>query len=876
MQLAVAHSNLDFDSLASQLAVSKLWPDTLMVPGRTQCGNVKEFLSLYRDHLPLVDVDYIDWQSVSHVFIVDCQYAERLDEPVSKLISGGTCTYSIFDHHDLGANSLLPGARQDSIVRPAGACTTLLVDQLRQKNQLLSKFEATLLAIGIYEDSGCLTYGGTTACDAACIAYLLEQGADLAQVSTFINSKLGNEQTELLQQLIQNCRTVTSHGTRTLVASAHCERYVEGLATLTRRLLEMIAAEASVTVVFMRDRIHVVARSDSVFVDVRELIRTLGGDGHRGAASAVVKNDQLQSVVARVIAWLEEHTKRPLTAGQIMRTPARTISADLTIQEAARLMLRYNENGLVVIEGQQIEGIISKRDIDKAVHHKLEHARVKGFMGHPVITVNLDTPLNDIQALMVKHDIGRLPVLDDNGVFRGIVTRKEVLRTLFGGTQRNGKIVSMSSEKRMADWAKKLKKLDAANDWLFHEIGAIAGKLSMRAYAVGGCVRDLILDRTNFDLDFMAEGNAIVLAHALQEAYPGRFTVVAEHERFQTATLVFHADTKREVDLSTARIEFYEKPAALPTVEPSVLEQDLYRRDFTINSLAFCLNPDCYGQLIDFFDGIDDLQRKFIRILHPFSFVEDPTRIIRAVRFATRLGFQLEEETRRQAERAASLGVFDNLGGFRLKEELKLVLESPQRMDALNALESLGGGLRYLDSRLHYDRSIKAALRRANRLLARNPLKEVWIIYLGVLLSPLSSDELSAVMDRLVLSNVEREWIADGLSLLKRINASVDPDNLTAQEVYKLLHGHSDQALALAASLALPGSRVRRWIKLYLDKLRFVHVFLSGHDLLKAGFPEGPEIGNALEKLKEAKLSGKVKTAAQEMAFIKENYAQYL
>jgi tRNA nucleotidyltransferase (CCA-adding enzyme) len=352
--------------------------------------------------------------------------------------------------------------------------------------------------------------------------------------------------------------------------------------------------------------------------------------------------------------------------------------------------------------------------------------------------------------------------------------------------------------------------------------------------------------------------------------------VVAEHERFQTATLVFHADTKREVDLSTARIEFYEKPAALPTVEPSVLEQDLYRRDFTINSLALCLNPDCYGQLIDFFDGIGDLESKVIRILHPFSFVEDPTRIIRAVRFATRLGFHLEEETRRQAERAAALGVFDNLGGFRLKEELKLVLESPQRTDALNALESLGGGLRYLDNRLHYDGSIKVSMRRASRLLARNPLRQAWIVCLGVLLSALSKDDLSAVMDRLVLTNVERNWISDGLCLLQQMSASPDPDNLTPQDVYKLLHGHSDQSLALAASLAQPGSRVRRWIKLYLDKLRLVQVFLSGHDLLKAGFPEGPEIGNALERLKEAKLSGRVKTAAQELAFIKENYARYL
>lgn len=875
MQLAIAHSNLDFDSLAAQFAVSKLWPGTLIVPGRSQCSNVKEFLSLYRDKLPLAELEYIDLSAVTHVFIVDCQSLDRLEEPARKLIAGGTCTYSIFDHHQSTANSLLAGARHDSIVKPAGACTSLMVDQLRQRKEPLTAFEATLLAIGIYEDSGCLTYSGTNACDASCIAYLLDRGADLTQVATFINAKLSVEQTELLQSLIKSCRVVTKYGARTVVAWAHCDRYIEGLATLTRRLLEMIAAEAAVTAVFMRDRVHIVGRSDSRFVDMRELARAFGGDGHKGAAAAVVKGEKVEALVERIVGWLQQHTQRPLTASEIMRAPARTVSPDISVQEAGRLMLRYGEDGLVVADGQRVEGVISKRDIDKATHHNLEHAPVKGFMSRQVICAHLDTPVNDIQAMMVQNDIGRLPVVDETGAFKGVVTRREVLRTLFGGTDEEGKGISAQAQKRMVDWNAKLKNLDAANDWLFHEIGIRAAELSMKAYAVGGCVRDLWLERTNFDLDFMVEGNAIKLAHALAKAYPGRFAVVAEHERFQTATLAFYADEKREVDLSTARIEFYERPAALPTVEPSVLEQDLYRRDFTINALALCLNPRSYGQLIDYFDGIGDMQRKSIRVLHQLSFVEDPTRIIRAVRFATRLGFHLEAETRQQAERAAAMGVFDNLGGFRLKEELKLVLWSPQRMDALNLLEKLGGGLRYLDSRLSYDESMKSAMRRAQRLLARNPIDETWLVYLGILLSSLAADERKAVMERLVLSTDEMQSIADGLSLFNRMSGTAQRGAAPPQEIYRLLHGHSEQSLALAASLALPGSHVRRWIKLYLDKLRFVQVFLSGHDLIKAGFPQGPEIGDALDKLKEAKLSGKVKTVAQEMAFIKDNYRQY-
>jgi tRNA nucleotidyltransferase (CCA-adding enzyme) len=875
MQIALAHNNTDFDSLACQFAVTKLYPDARIVLGRSVAGNLREYLSLYRDSLPLVEMPYVDPMSVTHAFVVDCQQAERLDDAARKLITQGGVPYTVFDHHEPDPHGLLARAGPDSIVRPAGACTTLLVEKLLAQNISLSQFEATLLAIGIYEDSGCLTYGGTTAIDARCVAYLLEQGADLRQVSSFINSKLDPEQAQLLQTLVNSALTVTVCGARLVVATTVSAKYVDGLSTITRRLLEVVTGEAAVALVRMRDRVHIVGRSDTAQINMREALKAFGGGGHPGAASAVVKHGNPNELAQAVISRLQQESEPELTARQIMRSPVRTIRLETTMEEAARLMLRYEEDGLVVIANDEIVGVVSKRDIDKALHHRLGHAPVKGFMSHPVITVEPQTGLSVIQQLMIKKDIGRLPVVDAAGKLSGIVGRREVLCTLFGGTVPNGTHSNVPVEKRIVHVQEKLRALEPMTDWLLRELGAVATGQGMLAYAVGGCVRDLFLGRQNFDLDFVIEGNAIQLAYALESAYPGRFEVAATHDRFQTATLFYYGSVRREVDLSTARTEFYERPAALPTVEASVLEQDLYRRDFTINALAVNLSPGEYGDVVDFFDGTGDLQQKLIRVLHQFSFIEDPTRIIRAVRFAARLHFQIEDNTRAQAARAIAMGTFDNLGGFRLKEELKIMLEAPERLQALDLLNELGGGLRYLAADLVFNRSVRISMRRAERLLRRHPLTDAWIVYLGTLLASLSAAGLETVMERLSLATDERLWIRSGVALVNELGNDGDEVSRRSSWIYEILHGHADQTLAIAASLAVPGSLVRRWIKLYLDELKTVRIFISGNDLMKLGFPQGPQIKEALLKVHQAKLDGELKTEAQELEFVYRHYPQY-
>lgn len=869
LELALCHSNMDFDCLSAQFALTRLYNGCRMVLSAQLTGNVRSFVALHRDKLPIQDIRYVDMSKIERVFLVDCQSLDRLDELTRNLLEKGIRPHLpglvVFDHHNhrSSANNDLPAyIASGSQIEAVGACTTLVVERLMKEGVKLSPFEATVIAIGIYEDTGALTFSGATARDAAAVAYLLEQGADVGMIRDCMKVRFESEQQELFEALLKTALRLEVDGHRYVIASLKIPEYLDGLAAMTRQLLELESCEAAFAAVQMRDRVHLVGRSDSLSVNVQEIMREFGGDGHRGAGSAVLKGANPEHIKARLVDILKAHSKPLPNAEALMRSPVRTIKSDTTMDEAGRLMLRYNIDGLVVMEGDALVGIVSRRDIDQSRHHKLSHAKVSGFMSHPVISVDKHATLDEMQKLMVSQDIGRLPVVDEKGRLAGLVNRQDILDALsadsgrthiyekfnqsaWGTVHRNRQEVSL---------AQHLTKLPAILHEAIEAVGRTADQLGLRVYTVGGFVRDLLLHLPNFDLDFVVEGPAISLADRLIEQ-DKRFSLVASHERFGTATLRFGDEML--VDLSTARTEFYEYPAALPQVEPSNLSQDLLRRDFTINALAVSINEQSFGRLVDLFGGLSDLEAKVIRILHPFSFIEDPTRIVRAARFAGRLGFHLDTKTKEQARRAVGMGIFDDLGGVRIKEELKLILEGPERIKTLALLNELGG-LGYLDKLLHFSTSVKASMRRAERLLDRIAdleTGEAWVVYLGVLLSELPPDRSEAVLTRLQLTNKQKETVLDGLDLHRHM--PVEMRHLKRSELFHLMKERPLGALAIAAAVAQIGTDLRRCLKLYIDELAQVKLEIGGKDLLALGFASGPRLGVALSEILDAKIDRK-------------------
>jgi tRNA nucleotidyltransferase (CCA-adding enzyme) len=279
MELVFAHSNMDFDSLSAQFALTKLYPSCKMVLGYPLTGNLRSFITLNRGYLPIVEVKYVDLSKVTRFFLVDCQHFERLDSGVRKLMEETIDSepgvihlcrpLTIFDHHERDSKSLISLSCEDSQVEVVGAATTILVEQIRKKKIALSPFDATVLAIGIFEDTGCLTYAGTTPRDAECIAFLIQHGADLSVVREYIRPKIEQEQVALLEELLRAAQVVNVQGHKFVVATAHVPNYVEELASLTRQLLDLEAVDGAFTVVHMKDRVHIVGRADPRIMSVK-------------------------------------------------------------------------------------------------------------------------------------------------------------------------------------------------------------------------------------------------------------------------------------------------------------------------------------------------------------------------------------------------------------------------------------------------------------------------------------------------------------------------------------------------------------------------------------------------------------------------------
>jgi len=375
--------------------------------------------------------------------------------------------------------------------------------------------------------------------------------------------------------------------------------------------------------------------------------------------------------------------------------------------------------------------------------------------------------------------------------------------------------------------------------------GEVAHRQGQSLYLVGGVVRDLLLGKPTFDLDLAVEGDAINLAQQLVQIKQGKMVT---HPRFNTAKMQWG---KWSVDLATARSETYVRPGALPRVKPSSIENDLSRRDFTINAMAICLNPDYYGELLDLHGGINDLERKLIRILHEKSFIDDATRIWRGLRYEQRLDFQLEPTTLKLLERG--IPMLDTINGDRIRYELECILSEEFPEKVLRRAEELKV-LSKLHPALKGNGWLAEKFEQARQLSSPN-LPPVGL-YLALLIYHLDREELEELISYLKLTKLLFQTLRDTISVKSQLKPLADPE-LNPSRIYRLLHGYSPLAIT-ANSLATDSPIARQHIRLFLSKLRYVKPALNGNDLKQMGIVHGPQIKEILNQLHEAKLDGKV------------------
>ena len=869
LHIILTHEQADFDALASLLGAHLLDETAQPVLPRRLNRNVRAFVTLYGLELPFLDPRDLPNEAIQHITLVDTQ------SMVSLKGMSDNAQIQVVDHHPPREN--LP-EKWRITTDDTGANTTLFVEWLEERDILLNDIHATLLLLGIYEDTGSLTYSRTTPRDLHAAAFLLEYGASLQIAADFLNHPLSLRQQELYDRLRASVETHAVHGHVIIMACGNAQEMDEELSTIAHKIRDLLDPDALFVLVTIRGGVQLIARSNTEDIDVAQIVGHFGGGGHERAAAAMVKDGELASLRAELLRLLPEHVRPAITVAQIMSREPQLLSPTTSVAEAHLRMSRYGYEGYPVVqkddEGKsRVVGLLTRRAVDRALAHKL-NLPAASLMDAGECTVSPDDSLEHLQRLMTETGWGQIPVIHpQTGNIVGIVTRTDLLKTF----SRQPKIPSRHNLASRLENA-----LPPDHLALLKVIALTAAQQHVALYLVGGFVRDLLLDRPSLDFDLVVEGDAISLARALVNQYGGRVT---SHRRFGTAkwriedfrflvedfglpadSLSKIKNPKFEIDLVSARAEFYTHPTALPTVERGSIKLDLHRRDFTVNTLALRLDGWHYGELHDYWGGFADLRQGVVRVLHSLSFVDDPTRMLRAVRFEQRFNFRIENRTLQLLNEARPL--IARLSGDRIRHEINHILAEENVCAMFSRLQELA-----LLTSIHPELLWDEWLRQVLTTLAQTEPPLPWnlknkskglslrqeVAYLLWLLRP-SPPAFRGIVTRL---KMPRALVADAQAArnlwqdLPKLREALPSQIVARLEDVPLL---SLYAVYLASDDEILRSRLSDFV----SRWRYVAPQTTGLDLRARGLPAGPRYRQILDRLRAAWLDGEVATPEQE------------
>ena len=535
------------------VAARKLYPGAVLVfPGGAQ-ESVRNFLAEH--DVGICRLKDVALEQVHRLILVDVQEPERIG-PLKVLSSRQDLDVHIFDHHGNGEGSevsVWPSVTERQ-VEPVGATATLLIERLKAQQVVLTADEATVLAMGLYEETGSLAYPSTTPRDLEAAAFVLRAGADLNRVAETLQHPLDPDLIALLNDLLQSGAIYYLEGRKILVAASAYDRYTGDLAEAVQRLAELQGFDAVIVAIAMDEKVQIIGRSRRPEIDVAWIAREFGGGGHAVAAAASVKGRTLVEVQEQLTRLLTERYRPTLLAREVMTTPVKSIVADATVAEAERSMTTYGVNVLPVVNAKdRYIGMISRETVQKALFHQLGDQRVGDLASSGQYSASPDTPFHDIETRMIELNQRFVPVLSD-GKTVGVITRTDLLRSLHDdvlasarGQSKSLIGLEASGGVRKRDLKGVLRdRLPARVYDLLQTSGELSERLGLSLYVVGGFVRDLLLGLENLDVDLVVEGDGIAFARALAKERAGRIKV---HERFGTAVVLLPDGFKVDVGL---------------------------------------------------------------------------------------------------------------------------------------------------------------------------------------------------------------------------------------------------------------------------------------------------------------------------------------
>ena len=817
---------------------------------------VSDALRAFPPDMPILTPDEVDPARVTCVVLADTQEFARVGKWMESLSS--EATIHIYDHHPRESER----EKDPRVVfhdADVGATCTLVTEVLVAAGIEPEARDATILLAGLYEDTGQLSFRSAGSRDFAAAHQLVCWGAEPFSAADLLQRLWDSRQTEVLEELQSSRRVLSWHNLRVATARVTLPLFVPDISMLVNRIADGQGgpAEAGFVLAAIPGKVFVIARSFSPGVDVTPVVEALGGGGHAAAASATLRDITLVEAEERLQRIFESEDVETVRACQLMSSPALGVDQHDTLRHAHGLLTSHRIGSIVVFGEGKAVGALDTAAVASALSHGMGHEAVAPYARSEVLRIPPDMTLNEMRAHLYRTG-ERFFLVEEGGEAKGVVTRRDILRAVYEQAVPD-EGAELPAGGRMRHLAQEIRhQLGADAERRLRQLGTMARDTGVSIALVGGCVRDLVLRRRPVDWDLVVEGDPESFMARVCDAG----AKVKRYGRFQTAHIMFPDGVA--FDLARARRETYARPGALPEVLPGSLEQDLYRRDFTMNAMAVSLMPDDFGALMDRFRGLDDIKQGRIRVLHSLSFVDDPTRAVRALRMAVRFDFALEEQTERLLKRAVALRLFSESEGRRMRREFVLIFREREPIAALRALQSQGMLRAVADYEL--DLAAESMVQRALEWVAWYTLQfgveptGTDTFLLGTLGLPLKLERALALFGAMNMDADEIqlwEGMRHAAHRLENAASNANPDWGDKPSLAMAYLDHCEPIDLLFWGTLFPDRR--SIVASYLTQWRTIRPAASGDDLMRQGVPQGPEVGHWLAFLRDRILDGEMR-----------------
>lgn len=839
MQVVLMQEGSDLDALSSAYGLTILYPNVKIVFPNSLSSSALKAIEIFKHLLEgkIILKNQLEWKKVKKVYLTDSQN-------IPKNFDGKIVVY---DHHkkviEKGKNILLN-------IENTGSVTTIIVEILRKRRKKLNQDKATLLSLGIYEDTGSFKYSSTTERDIKALEFLMEYSIDFEKVRKILEEKFDIEDVNVMLELTKNFQKMMFDGLN--VGITHYNgKYSKDISRILKYIQDLESCDAYFAVIGHKNKISIIGRSKSNKIDVADILSIFEGGGHPFAASAKVKGFDIFEVLEILKFTISENRVmiKDITQKEVLVIYPDSTPSDIQKLPSSPMYVVTQPDGKYL-------GILKFKVYKDLIKHGLKDEKIENFI-EDVITLSYDKYLFEIIKILKNTDQDIFPVLN-RGFLVGVVTRKNIIKTLFKGDI-PFKIEVKPKERNVLTLLNKSLSKDIIQKLIL--IGEISQNKGFRAFLVGGIVRDMLLKRKNLDIDILVEGDATEIIREFGNLKGYSYFYYPE---FLTGYV--KTDDGLKIDFASSRREIYDYPGAYPRIEIASAKEDLLRRDFTINTLLIEITKDNFGILIDYFGAVADIKEKRIRVLHPVSFIEDPIRILRALRFSGRFDFKLEKTTEKLLKTAVDRDLLYFAPPGRVKLELELIFHEENLFSILKLMERYRI-LYYIFEMDSLDQDILRNIQKTKDIISL--FKEFFntdlnktFIYSIILVSKKPPETGYKILKNY---HFERE-----AKYLDRIHHYVYELNSDPEDIHPFLNltKEIDEVVA-SVIILLKDSVSSKMIDIY-RKVR--NPIIKGEDLINLGFEPSPDFKKILSDVNLRFIKGEFKNKENCIKYIKDRY----